>query len=550
MRIILGLGGDSLAKNSLMTVAAPGFETMERVVSYQNIIASMIGYSSKHNNELLEEIKLKEIERLEQLKASLLAEEKKLKDTLGIISIEELNQRLQEWNNSGLDTILINGSTQFNKLVKEISKKITQEWFNKNFAEALIHDAKNGGELHEIFMRNGTEQITKDVKFFQNIKRAIKEKGYGSLDSMPNKYFTITVQGEPIEDFSKEPVVDIYFSGDISSGYAKKISNIIKKINGYEFKNFPLSDKLKAEIVNNIKSLINVNSRPGQIMMQILTFRFEMNQQFDLSKNESVIKGFLGEAYWTAFWQFITAGKVQVIPTGTSRGTSGTLTGKEIPIDIILGETGFQVKNYRIIYSHGQQLIKFPPFGSTSIRLDNFIESRLDMPAYKDAIEKFFFSYGYNRLVDNDTARKIYSGVANRFDSILYTLKANLEELTLGRLDKVIGLDRSFSFDNELVDTSELETTRYNTVWLIGNKFVFGSDIVDSLITGLWASRGFDIRLSLFDTSALHQPELGAKWPEPTSYDPSSAMKGQIIKYQIEIDISTLIRDLMSRIMS
>jgi len=61
-------------------------------------------------------------------------------------------------------------------------------------------------------------------------------------------------------------------------------------------------------------------------------------QSFDLNSSVASAKGFLGEVYWTAFWRFVTNGKVTVTPTGAMRTTTGV--SGEIPIDIVINGIG------------------------------------------------------------------------------------------------------------------------------------------------------------------------------------------------------------------
>jgi hypothetical protein len=68
---------------------------------------------------------------------------------------------------------------------------------------------------------------------------------------------------------------------------------------------------------------------------------------YNLSREFSVIKGFLGEVYWSALFSFLGA---RTTPVGDEKDKT---TGQSIGIDLVVGAYGFQVKNFNMKNNQG-----------------------------------------------------------------------------------------------------------------------------------------------------------------------------------------------------
>ena len=186
------------------------------------------------------------------------------------------------------------------------------------------------------------------------------------------------------------------------------------------------------------------------------------------------------------------------------------------------------------------------------MKLTTFLTERLELPGWVEPVERFFFAYGYNRLISGSHAEEIYSGVEKRFKFILDSFEKQLKMISTARLDKIIRLDREFTSElDNLIDTSDFENQQYNTVYLIGDKVILSSDIVTNIIHAIDASPDsiIDIKLQGFKFTTS-QPNFGFQYPDPGSYNPNAATKDQKVRYSIEINLDRLAQNILAEQLS
>ena len=156
-----------------------------------------------------------------------------------------------------------------------------------------------------------------------------------------------------------------------------------------------------------------------------------------------------------------------------------------------------------------------PPGKPATRLLSNFVQNQLELPGLASLLEDFFFSYGYNRTENTKHAEEIFGPVEKRFENILdYMQTTSLKALATSRIDKIINVDRIFGFDSAgMFRESMLPMSRLNTLYLIGEHIVYGSDIVQAIIYGIDNSEGVEIKVINFDFQ-YEQPEFGIKYPD------------------------------------
>lgn len=538
MRIILGLGGDILANKHF---AINGFRTIEDVKGYQSaLLVASTGYSPEIST-LTDKIIKTERDRLEDLLGKLLANEQKFKDILGDVGISYIEKRINNWNSHmGLD--LVNSDEIFSEELKSVLNEIADESFQNNFHEAL----SSYPELREYFSVETVKTWTPDI--IREFKRSFESKTGINLRNMRRTYIGVAERTNEIKDITDNIKFDISFQPVISANYRKKIKDFIEKTTNYKFHQIITKEKQKVieNIFRNFVRRAGISrTGPGQYFVKVIT---EQSSKFDINRSTFSIKGFLGEVYWTAFWRYITNDKISVSPQGATYATAGNVPG-QIPIDMFLQDIGIQIKNYSLInLQNGSQGVHFPPTPNT-MNVNNFIRLRLDLPDTATAYERFMFSYGYNKVLDNEDAQAKYAPIFNRFDTILRQFMGNLESISMKRIDKIISLDREFGFESDvdLFNTNNLEE-RYNTIYIIGDKFVFGSDIVRAIIHGLESQEEVKVSLSHFRILNTSEPFVGATYPESSGYKIRDLMNNYKLEYQIEIDVNALTSSILGRI--
>ena len=567
MRIRLCLGGDSLAKQSqLMTICVPGFETVERVVSYQDNLASLIGYT-EHSKELIDEIKQIQIDRLNDLRDALITKEDALINKIGEIS--GIEERLKDWNTSGVDSFFINQGEKFDSLLYPIQEELQSRWFEQEYSNTIIKELnKPENPLYQTIEESTKNHLQKtgvindlvaslQGVYSQQSKPQITNTQLQNLGKVLEGHLVIKVgkkklnKKKPITTNKGEELVSIQLTDvkNISKTFTSRLEKIFTDVANITFNPLKVTEDIRKWVMDYISRQINgVKEGPRQAILNELQNNFVNEFMINIGRNESVIKGFLGEIYWTAFWKYITNGKV--IPTGKMTITSGTEIGEEVPIDIVFEDIGFQVKNYAITVNSNRSYTKLQDV--RDMKLTTFLTERLELPGWVEPVERFFFAYGYNRLISGSHAEEIYSGVEKRFKFILDSFEKQLKMISTARLDKIIRLDREFTSElDNLIDTSDFENQQYNTVYLIGDKVILSSDIVTNIIHAIDASPDsiIDIKLQGFKFTTS-QPNFGFQYPDPGSYNPNAATKDQKVRYSIEINLDRLAQNILAEQLS
>lgn len=551
----------------------PGFNTIEDVRIRQRNLLSL-GSLSDTTYELKEQIRQKEIQRLESALDFLQTQEAKLIEKLG--SIEGIQDRLEQWNRSSasLDTSFLPGGSDFQQTYGTIVAQIQSDWFNKNYTQEVKDEINNPNSN---FYQTINSIITEDTitgknkiidKIVESLYSATKIGNRGginlnrNIDELRQRLkLTIINQNNKVRELKPnsklKPTDYITFDIDtegMSSSLANQVGTIISRLN----KKFVTVDydtdvrqKISDYIIKKIGGNPNDYSTPQNAIASELIKNFVTNQNIDIHRNYPSAIGFLGEIYWDAFWKFIIGGN-GVLPVGAKRSTGVMDPKTEIPIDLVFEDIGFQIKNYKInIRKRSNDYIRFP---LSNIQIDNFVGQRLEMPNLIDPIQEFFFSYKYNRVFDEDPyAERNYGHVFKQFETVLKSFEKILRDIADRRIDKIIGLDRQFETDmGPIVDTDDI-TNQYNTAYIVGNKIILGSDIIKAMINALTNNNlesAVQISLPVFDFSYNNGAFSNLTYPDEGMYDGDAAMKGQMIKYQVQIDISKLVMSVIDYVNS
>lgn len=238
---------------------------------------------------------------------------------------------------------------------------------------------------------------------------------------------------------------------------------------------------------------------------------YEFNKrikQYKLGNNPAVIKGFLGEVKANAFMSYLCGRSGVSIPTGIMTNSAG----QEIPIDMVIKGTGFQIKNYDIGKDGNSFFIKHDQMG-----MDTFIDQRLrpEADVYADLI-KFFGSYDFNRPVKDATPQyeTVYSRFSNSIDRV--------ENLFYGYTDNILKI--SDVFESTAMNMFGKKNLYFNTFFIVNNKILPSSVLLEAIIQTFRNSAPETYINSYYQIIAPSESTSTKKWSREDHYSDSDVM--------------------------
>ena len=193
--------------------------------------------------------------------------------------------------------------------------------------------------------------------------------------------------------------------------------------------------------------------------------------QYNFARDFNVIKGFLGEVYWSALFSFLGA---KTTPVGDIKDKE---SGQSIAIDLLVGKYGFQVKNFNL---KQDGTIQFGTRGKYKMA-GTLIKDRAGIDgALAEVMQDLYGSYAYNNWESSPEAMAIREEL-----EVLLTKDAS--EIFKYYIDRIIRLDAEQEADM-LRGTKAIQPDKkmvINTFFLIGDKIIPSSAILDEIIISL-----------------------------------------------------------------
>lgn len=515
-----------------------GFETVSNVKQYQENLVDILGYKTSLDKYRASAILQQEIARLKDVRNILLSQEKKLFSAKSIDSYENLLLKIEEWNISGADVLLSNNNNIYT-IIKEIQDTIQIEDFNNKLQQSLYQN----NELQEIFYIDASkytfdqainifmEGLSKKGDNFR-ITSAGREavKGNKNVKGQAGLLRYVTLVHTTL--LNGKPAYKVSFNQNVPQRYKKRIYDIIETT-GVKIRKITtnISQQSQNQIINIILSKLPINGKAKQYIGKELLQNFT---NFGFNQSAAAIKGALGEIYWTAFWKFISNGRLKSSPIGTTL----TSSGGQVPIDIILRGLGFQVKNY-LINPDGFMTMR------RSMTLEGFLEQRLEINPID--FENFYTSWGYNKVINTSHAEQVYRPLFERFEKILNEATNGLQGYAETRLDRILKVDSDFQsqINSQLNLTGDLGV-KTNVAYLIGDKIVFGSDIITAIIQQL--ENGYaDVGFQSFEFMVV-EPIANNVWPNNDTTSGKSLMNQSKVRYEIYLDVNSLVNSAINRL--
>lgn len=477
----------------------------QKVSDYTNLLDSITNKTDNYLTPMIDD--------LQKLYNSLISQEQVVYNKLGINKneIQYMNEKLQEWNNSGAGEMtspeclnevysLFQSKVDDAQLIQELETLLNAEpsplFDDKDVKEAIL---------------NEEEEVLASTLFNEFIKNSDKEFKVSSFNKGKSKGIDsqITLMKGPK---GKIKIKVISESQKLGQSMKVKLAKIVDTIN----ENKP--DILKSGMTANIeeesvrKQLVGIiikytgsNQYTNYIIEQI----YKKFSGYNFNRNYFVIKGFLQEIYANAFFSFLTGRSSNVQATGILLNQYG----KQLNADAILYQTaGVQVKKWSIKdIENGNQVKEI----NSKISLGQFLQSRFQnssniWASYAAPIIAWMFGVAsYNKPIDEE-------GMSNlEYKDYYYNVVKpqtertdDLEQAFYANLSSIIGIDAG-----QTVKTDGMfkERSFMNTFWLINDKLIPSSIIVQQLLTNIKNEISSNALVS-FHLNSLTEKSEGDTW--------------------------------------
>lgn len=463
--------------------------------------------------------------RLETLQEKVEQAEKNFFRRLGVSDIGELQKRLDVLNKDpGFKSMLNLDGTEFDNIVNAAFNKIdpTQpmEFIIEN-NKALQEELEKFGE--EITVQEFIKVLNEipNIEVANHTKiRNYKKNSKQGLGSYLGE-ISIVKNSSPLKVKITTKKED-----EIFKVLPRKWQSRLEEFYDLKLANYDIFILIKNKVLGMIKD----SELRGYVEYQLT----ENKNKYDLNDSKASIKGFLGEVHAAATIDYLFNNKGLAIPTGKIKN----LQGREIPIDIIFEEYGFQVKNYRLIEGSFKNIRR----EGDAMGAANFITERLRPSAsIADIMIDFFGSYQFNQPIENASDR--YKQIYARFSQNELTSK-----IFNGYLDNILKISDDFSSINNL-GIFKTPNLYFNTFFIIGDKIVPSSKILQA-IKEVLVDFG-NKKNSISSRFWISAPDGGITWKTNATFTgtPSTELANQVkINWLIELKVSDILNKAISKI--
>ena len=568
--------------------APPGYQTLQEVVNIQNnlldAISGQIHSGSRSQEELAQviaHVRDIEIQKLRELQRAYLAREAQMFADLrleGSTPEQKLNNfktKVDAWNSSNANGLLKDN----NAIVKKIAESIRpagrlelETLLNaildiKEQSPDVLLNALFGDEINELGLTLSNEAVQElsKVVFGGNSSR----QGTLGLDlylktpmnkAQSGKTFTLHTTklmksvGVRVIDNGKR--IRISFTGDMNNdgrnALAERLSQYIEQQSGGKSSvavdiNSRLA-RARTIIMDGIRAMMpagavttNVSAKVEEVVRNYVL----SGRDIALSDNTAVVRGALGEIYWTAFFQYIG---LPAIPVGFNYLTENK---KQLPIDILVGNTGFQVKNYAIEENaEGDLLTYFNSYQRFDKEQGMVVREPAKQPLTQilsaignsnvQTFGSFFFFFAYNKEQMLSPNHEKFTPVEARFPSITDTFMSYVE-LNAASL---LGLNRKVTEVINKTGTAQVNAVAasYPMIYFIKDKFVLASTMIENIINSMSGTVDPNAIAVKVTNVAVHAEDMAedGQWPYEPTKDYSSYLSSVEVSYYIEVNLSRL----------
>ena len=453
----------------------------------------------------------------------------KLKGLTPRQAMETLQVLVGVWNASGVRHMI---SDDAHNTIIAILTDPKYRYLNLDEIEEVTNAFLNeeGGkifeEVSEEYLTNKLiEEINSTVK--SSAKLSINKRGKNGAPSEPYVYFNITK-------------VDGKYKLKINSNLDRDTKGKLKRalralLEDRQYSTSGLSEAAKNTVMlqQAILGPITNSEVRAAVKSELDIGRIE---QYNLAKKYDVIKGFLGEVYWAAFFKFLGANSV---PVGDVKDTKG----QSIGVDLVVNSYGFQVKNFNMRKSEGS--IALGTRGQLK-ETGTFIVDRVGLSEEDELgnlLLNLYGSYAYHTEPDEQFAE-----TEKELEKFL-TIDASM--IFSHYIDRIIRLDMEQTPKKGQIDlfgatTQQGEKTLlFNAFFLIGSKIVPSSAILDQIILALDTKEKTYVDFKITD---LQRSPVKSKDDEKFEWKPKRMANLTKIAYTINLDVTKIINQAYSSI--
>lgn len=412
--------------------------------------------------------------------------EQQIFDILGVKNIEQLNKRIQEFQQA---TFNLNGPQLYDFFIREMDEKFQKASsdFNKDVM-AIINSTlqKEGASSFIEYGREKTMELVESLLLNNTSGRRIKiSKGFASEKISPSKFTKAQKKlwKELIEKAKSSEGIVYKDTGRVEVNFDAHSDYEFYGSFNWEFGTYGYT-KAEAQqaFTPNSPILENINTR----MIQYITSHVSTHQEivvdiirnkilardpyaFFVGKNLNEITGLLGEIQGLYYLYVLTGGKQKLEWVGGI-----ARNGKKPHQDIILNDYfGIQVKNTtKDALKNG--LTGKLTIGFQSATLKHFLNQLHISPAYQDILESFYGTKMFNvpyHTEDIGGKTKYLSGIGQTANADRFMdLREDLFSLT-DQIDNFLeGFAAAFMYLD--VETEALRLYDGNSLFLLGGSMI------------------------------------------------------------------------------
>lgn len=402
-------------------------------------------------------------------------------------ALDTLQMLVGVWNASGVRHMISDSSTntvlailsspEYRRLGVSEIEDVFNDYLNSPEGAYMVD--MNLEALKE-FLKNKLNEALKDAN---NPALSVSQRTGKGLPTTPYVYFDIT------QDKNGKLVLKI--NSNLKGPQKSKIKKAFRLFLEKELAN----TQQLSEANKNTNMLQKIILQPitNAEVREAVKRELEVGRvgMYNLSREFSVIKGFLGEVYWSALFSFLGA---RTTPVGDEKDKT---TGQSIGIDLVVGAYGFQMKNFNM--KNNQGVVQFGSRGGLK-QAGTFIQDRAKIDGQLgELLLDLYGAYAYN----SDSSLGEFTETRKELEEYL---TKDASQIFTHYIDRIIRLDMQQEPKNISIlgaqTTINNKKTLFNSFFLIGEKIIPSSAILDEIILALTAPAKTPISFQITDLTA------------------------------------------------